>query len=84
MTLEEKEQLLLKSTYNIHDIIKLSNCSRNKAKEIMMICKYKFNGEVKFRPNVITSSSYWKYEGSSVEDQYKLLGFAKGYHEEEL
>jgi len=80
MTLEEKEELLLKATYNSSDIKKLTNyeIKRTRVSQIMNECKTKFNGAVLYRPNVITSKSYWAREGTTIEQEYYLLGIAKG------
>lgn len=79
MTIEEKENYLLLSTYSAKDIMALTKTSRSNASIIMNECKNFFDGAVKYRDTVITARSFWQREGTTIEEQFRLLGIAKGY-----
>lgn len=77
MTLEEKEMYLLKPTYTAKDIMAITGCKKSWATQIMKECKDRFNGSVLYRDYVITARSFWEREGTTLEEQYALLGIAK-------
>ena len=79
MTLEEKERFLLKSTYSANDVKFLTNLAKSRVSVIMNICREKYGGTVPYRANVITAKSFWLYEGTTIDEEYRLLGIAKGY-----
>ena len=78
MTVEEKEMYLLKVTYSPKDIRTLLNCGRTWAHKIMNECRSKYGGAVLGR-NVITAKSFWLREGTTLEEELRLLSYAKGY-----
>lgn len=79
MTLEEKEKYLLKASYNREDIRQLTGFANTMISNVMNFCREKFNGSVPYRSNVITARSFWLWNGTSIEEEYRLLGVAKGY-----
>lgn len=79
MTIEEKEKYLLKSNYSAKDVMALTGVQKSRASVIMNECRTIYNGSIKYRPSVITSKSFWLREGTTIEEQYRLLGIAKGY-----
>lgn len=78
LTIEEKEKYLLMSSYSARDVMELTGVQKSRATKIMTECREKFNGSIKYRPNAITSESFWQREGTSMERQMYLLGIAKG------
>lgn len=79
MTLEEKENILLMATYSAKEVSMLTGACRASVTTIMNKCKDLFGGAVKYRNNVITAKSFWEYQGTTIEEEYRLLGIAKGY-----
>ncbi len=79
MTIEEKEKYLMKASFNAKDIAELTGLKGTRVTVIMKECKLNFGGLIKNRPNAIKASSFWKWTGSSIEEEYRLLGIAKGY-----
>lgn len=81
MTIEEKERFLLMVNYSAKDIMVLLDCGHTWATKVIKECKAKFGGAVKGR-NVITAKSFWLREGTTLEEELRLLSFAKGYGKE--
>lgn len=77
MTLTEKQEMLAKASYTRRDIESLANVKRQRALQIMDICRAKYSGTIPLRRNVITSESYWKFEGTTLERQIKIYGKKK-------
>ncbi|MCK9236392.1 MAG: hypothetical protein M0Q41_13395 [Bacteroidales bacterium] len=78
MKVEQLEPYLLKVNYSGQDIQELAGVKRTHATKIMSICRSKYNGAVIGRPYVVTAKSYWLYEGTTLEEQLRLLAIAKG------
>lgn len=55
----------------------LTGCKKTWATKIMNDCRSKFGGSIVGRPNVITSKSFWKREGTTIEEELRLLSIAK-------
>lgn len=81
MTVEQKETYLLKVNYSAKDVMALLDCKHTWATKIMNECRAKYGGAVLGR-NVITSKSFWLREGTTIEEELRLLSFAKGYGKE--
>lgn len=77
MTIEEKESYLLKANYTATDIMALKKCGRTCATKIMNDCKANYKGAILGR-NVIKASSFWVREGTTIENELRLLAIAKG------
>ncbi len=80
MTIEEKENYLTKASYSAKDIMALLGCGRTWATKVMNECKTKYSGAIAGR-NVIKSQSFWLREGTTIEEQLRLLSIAKNYGE---
>ena len=78
MTIIEKEKYLLKVNYKAKDIMALLDCGHTWATRVMKECANKFGGAVKGR-NVITAKSFWLHEGTTLEEELRLLSVALGY-----
>jgi hypothetical protein len=78
MTIEEKEKFLLMSNYSAKHIMKILECGRTTASKIMNECRSRYNGSVIGR-NVITAKSFWQREGTTIEEELRLLSVAKQY-----
>lgn len=81
MTIEKKERFLLMANYSAKDVMAILECGHTCATKVMNECKTKFGGAVKGR-NVITAKSFWLREGTTLEEELRLLSFAKGYGKE--
>ncbi len=80
MTVEEKETLLLKANYTAKDVMFLANVAHTQATKIMNECRVKYGGAVAGRMNVIKAKSFWEREGTTIEEELRLLSIAKyGY-----
>lgn len=80
MTVEDKEKFLMMVSYSAKDVMILTGYAKSKVTIIMNECKLMFGGIIRHRPNAITSKSFWLWNGSSIEEEYRLLGIAKGYN----
>jgi hypothetical protein len=69
--------------YSAKDVKALLNCGRTWATKIMNECRLKYGGAVMGR-NVITSKSFWLREGTTIEEELRLLSIAKGYADQEI
>lgn len=81
MTVEQKETYLLKVNYSAKDVMALLECGHTWATKVMNECREKYGGAVMGR-NTITSKSFWLREGTTLEEELRLLSFAKGYAKE--
>lgn len=79
LTIETKEKILLKPCIRVNDIETLTGYSRCKCYELMRICKNNFNGQAGIRTDAITPKSLCKALGTSIEEELRLIGIAKGY-----
>lgn len=77
MTIDEMEGFLVQASYDIHDIMDLSGRSKSKSYEIMRRCRRLYDGSIPGRPECIKASSYWFYEGTTIESQLRLIRQAK-------
>ena len=77
MNIEEKENLLLKHSYSAKDVMALSDVKHTRAQQIMNECRAKYGGSIAGRNNVITSASYWAREGTTREEELRIILYAK-------
>lgn len=82
MTIEEKENYLLKTNYSAKDVMALLGIGKTRATEIMNECRVKYGGAVMGRPNIISANSFWVREGTTREAELRLIAVAKGYGQE--
>lgn len=79
MQIDNKDyiRLLIIPCYSKKDIMELADVGSTAAFEIMRVCKEKFNGSIKDRPQVITARSYWAYCGDDLgKTRREILGEA--------
>lgn len=67
--------------YAPRDVMALLGCGHTWATKVMKECRTNFGGTVKGR-NVITAKSFWLSQGTTLEEELRLLSFAKGYGKE--
>lgn len=79
LNLETKEKLLLKPILNAKDIATLTSFSRAVCYRIMTECREKWDGRVGCRTDVVTTKSVLKLLGSTIEEEMRLIGIAKGF-----
>lgn len=82
MTLEEKEFYLTKVNYSAKDVMFMLGCQKTWATKVIKECKEKYNGTVVGRPILIKAESFWAYLGTTMENELRKLGCAKGYVKE--
>lgn len=71
MTIRTRIDLLLKNSYSTNDIMVLEGCSYSTANRIKKVCRKCFDGFIKgeINRNRIKAESYWKYLGTSSEEE---------------
>lgn len=79
MTIEEKEVYLLKSHYSAKDVMFLLGCKKTWATKVMKECRTKYGGAIVGRPLLITANSFWLREGTTREEELRVIAYAKGY-----
>lgn len=79
LTLEEKEQLLLKPCLTAKEVQLYTGFSRSVVYRLMCECRKNFNGTAGIRTDAITTKSLCLALGTTIEDEMRLLGIAKGY-----
>lgn len=69
----------MKVNYTGKDVKVLTggNLGKTQITKIMNKCRDEHAGCVIGRPYVISAKSYWEYEGTTLEEQLRLLGIAK-------
>ncbi len=82
MTIEEKEMYLLKTNYSARDVMVLLGIGHTQATKVMNECRVKFGGAVMGRQNIITANSFWLREGTTREEELRVIAYAKGYGKE--
>ena len=82
MTIEEKENYLLKTNYSAKDVMFLLGIGKTRATEVMNECRVKYGGAIMGRQNVITANSFWLREGTTREEELRVIASAKGYGKE--
>lgn len=78
LTIETKEQLLLKQGLRVNDVMLLTGYSKPKSYKIMKLCRDEFNGKAGILTDAITPKSLCIALGTTLEDELKLIGVAKG------
>lgn len=82
VTLEEKETYLLKTNYSAKDVMFLLGIGKTQATKVMNECRVKYGGAVMGRKNIITTNSFWLREGTTREEELRVIAYAKGYGKE--
>lgn len=79
MTLEEKEKVLSKPCIRVNDIVALTGYSKRMCYRLMQECRANFKGRAGIRTDAITPRSLCLALGTTIEEEMKLIGIAKGY-----
>lgn len=79
MTIEERERYLLKTSYSAKDVMALLGCKKTWATKVMKECKTKYGGAIPERPLLIKANSFWLREGTTREEELRVIAYAKGY-----
>lgn len=79
LTLEVKESLLTKPCLRAKDIELLTGYSKSACYQLMNDCRENFNGKAGIRTDAITTKSLCLALGTTLEEQMRLIGIAKGY-----
>lgn len=78
LTIETKENLLLKPCLRVDEIMILVGCGRSKAYQLMKLCKTKYNGRVGIRTDAVSTRAVCLMLGTTLEKELELLAIAKG------
>lgn len=79
LTIETKEKVLLKPCIRVKDVMLLTGLSERVSYYLMADCKNNFNGRAGIRTDAITPKSLCLALGTTIEDEMRLIGIAKGY-----
>lgn len=79
LTIELKEQILSKPCIRVDEIMLLTGYSDRMCYKLMDECRRNFNGRAGIRTDAITPTSLCKALGTTIEEQMRLIGIAKGY-----
>lgn len=77
MEIKEMESYLLKPAYRNSDVQALAGVSKNWATRIMHKCR-EMGGAIDGRPQHITAESYWRYQGTTLDEQLRRVRLLKG------
>jgi len=76
MTFKRKEEILTKPSYQLKDVKELLECQNTKAHEVMRKCRNDFGGAIKGNDRVITAESFWKSQGTTLNDELRKVNIA--------
>lgn len=79
MTIEEKETCLLKTNYSAKDVMFLLGIKKTQATKVMKECRAKYGGTIPGRLNIISAKSFWLREGTTREEELRVIAYAKTY-----
>ena len=79
LTIELKEKILLKPCVRVNDIMAISGYSQRMCYHLMKECREHFNGRAGIRTDAITTKSLCLALGTTIEEEMRLIGIAKGY-----
>lgn len=79
LTIESKEQILLKPCIRVDDVILLTGYSKSNCYNLMQECRKNYKGQAGIRTDAITPRSLCLALGTTIEEELKLIGIAKGY-----
>ena len=78
LTIEVKEKVLSKLGLRVDDVVLFTGYSKKKCYRIMQMCRNEFNGKAGCMSDMITPESLCKCFGTTIEEQMRLIGIAKG------
>lgn len=79
LTIEVKEKVLSKLGLRVDDVELLTGYSKKKCYRIMQMCRDDFNGRAGSMSDMITPKSLCICLGTTIEEEMKNIGIAKGY-----
>ena len=79
LTIEVKEKVLSKLGLRVDDVELLTGYSKKKCYRIMQMCRDDFNGRAGAMSDMITPRSLCLVLGTTIEEEMKNIGIAKGY-----
>ena len=79
LTIEVKEKVLSKLGLRVDDVVLLTGYSKKKCYRIMKMCREEFNGRAGAMSDMITPFSLCLALGTTLEDEMRYIGIAKGY-----
>lgn len=79
LSIETKEQLLSRPCLRAKDIMQLTGYGKSMCYELMQECRKNFNGKAGIRTDAITTRSLCLALGTTLEEEMRLIGIAKGY-----
>lgn len=79
LTIEVKEKVLSKLGLRVDDVELLTGYSKKKCYRIMKMCRDDFNGKAGAMSDMITPKSLCICLGTTIEEEMKNIGIAKGY-----
>lgn len=79
LTIELKEQILSKPCIRINEVMLLTGYSKSNCYVFMQECRKNFKGQAGIRTDAITPRSLCLALGTTIEEEMKLIGIAKGY-----
>lgn len=79
LTIELKEHILSKPCIRIDEVMLLTGYSKSNCYSLMKECKKNYKGQTGIRTDSISPKSLCLALGTTIEEQMKLIGIAKGY-----
>ena len=79
LTIETKEQILTRPCIRVDDVELLTGYSKRMCYNLMKVCREQFNGTAGIRTDAIKPESLCKALGTTIEEEMRLIGIAKGY-----
>ena len=73
MTIEERKELLAKSSWTYKDVMLYTNTKKSKAFQIIKICKEQLNGKILFNDHCVRRDSVLAYCGTSIERERYVI-----------
>lgn len=74
-----KEEILSRPIVSCKDVMLFTGWKKSRVYEFMKDCKDKYGGTVPYRKDAITTQSMCIALGTTLEEQLKQIGIAKGY-----
>jgi len=81
LSIEEKEKILT-NPVSVDGVMSLTGYSRKKCYQIMDICRKEYSGRAGRLTDRITPESICLYIGTTLENEMRYIGIAKGSYEE--
>lgn len=79
LNIDIKEKVLSKLGLRVDDVVLFTGYSKKKCYRIMQLCRDEFNGRAGAMSDMITPKSLCLALGTTIEDEMRYIGIAKGY-----